>query len=283
MSGPYFGRAYNKRYRIAGVKLNLDGSPQGKTAWLTEPYFEPPKGEPSSYRGYPNMENAQVTAYVEQAFENDWQLLAHVNGDAALDQYLNALAEVSQRFPDPGRRTVAIHCQTAREDQVERMKELHVMPSFYTAHTFYWGDWHRDSVLGPKRAQNISPTGWARARDMIFTVHHDAPVIPPSAMRVMDATVNRTTRSGLVLGPQQRVSPEVALKALTIWAAYQYFEEDRKGSITPGKLADLVVLSADPLAVPSSKIAEIRVLQTIKEGREVYRAPAMPPGVGEKR
>jgi predicted amidohydrolase YtcJ len=272
MQGPYFGRQYNNGYRIAGVKLNLDGSPQGKTAWLTQPYFEPPPGKDPSYRGYPAFENEQVVAYLEQAFENDWQVMAHVNGDAAVDQYLDALAEVNTRIPVGGRRTIAIHAQTARADQLDRMKELEVMPSFFAAHTFYWGDWHRDSVLGPERAANISPTGWARERDMIFTSHHDAPIIPPNAMRVLWATVNRTTRSGLVLGPDQRVDPETGLKALTIWAAWQSREEDRKGSIEAGKLADLVVLSDDPLTIDPAGIADITVLRTIKNGQEVYRA-----------
>jgi len=272
MQGPYFGRQYNNGYRIAGVKLNLDGSPQGKTAWLTQPYFEAPPGKDSSYRGYPAFENEQVVAFLEQAFGNDWQVMAHVNGDAALDQYLNSLAEVNTRIPISERRTVAIHAQTARADQLDRLKELGVMPSFFAAHTFYWGDWHRDSVLGPERAANISPTVWARERDMIFTTHHDAPIILPNAMRVLWATVNRTTRSGLVLGPDQCVDPETGLKALTIWAAWQYGEEDTKGSVEAGKLADLVVLSDDPLTTDRAKIADIKVLRTIKSGKEVYRS-----------
>lgn len=271
MQGPYYGRQYKDRYRIAGIKLNLDGSPQGKTAWLTKPYFKPPEGQDPSYRGYQNMPDEKVVGYVEEAYKNGWQVLAHVNGDAAMDQYLNAVADVSKRNPGTDRRSVAIHSQTAREDQLDRMKELGIMPSFYAAHTFYWGDWHRDSVLGPERAANISPTGWALARGMIFTTHADAPVIPPDALRILWATVNRVTRSGKVLGPDQRVTPEVGLKALTIWGAYQHFEEDRKGSLEPGKLADMVVLSDDPLKVDPMKIADIKVLETIKEGTTVYK------------
>jgi hypothetical protein len=131
-------------------------------------------------------------------------------------------------------------------------------------------------VLGEVRAANISPTRWALDRGMRFSTHHDAPVIPPNSMRVMWATVNRVTRSGTVLGPDQRVPPEVVLKAMTLWPAWQHHEEDRKGSIEPGKLADLVVLSEDPLAVEPMHIEDIRVERTIKSGREIYRAP-MPP------
>lgn len=276
MEGPYHGRDYRNHYRIGGIKLMLDGSPQGKTAWLTEPYFEPPAGQPRSYRGYPNMPDEKLAAYVENAFANGWQVLAHVNGDAAVDQLLNAIDQVGKRHPDPNRRTVAIHAQTVRADQLDRMRALSVMPSFFAAHTFYWGDWHRDSVLGEVRAANISPTRWALDRGMRFSTHHDAPVIPPNSMRVMWATVNRVTRSGTVLGPDQRVPPEVVLKAMTLWPAWQHHEEDRKGSIEPGKLADLVVLSEDPLAVEPMHIEDIRVERTIKSGREIYRAP-MPP------
>jgi predicted amidohydrolase YtcJ len=268
---PYAGRAYVDHYRIGGMKLMLDGSPQGKTAWLTEPYHRPPEGLPADYRGYPNMPDDRVRRYLTRAFEHGWQVLAHTNGDAAIDQFLDALADVSARLPGDDRRPVAIHAQTTRADQLERMDELGVIPSFFAAHTFYWGDWHRDSVLGPERAPDISPTGWAAKRGMRFTTHHDAPIIPPDAMRILWATVNRVTRSGQVLGPHQRVDVATALKAMTLWPAWQHFEEVRKGSIEPGKLADLVVLSADPLAVDPLNIADIEVLRTIKAGKEIFR------------
>jgi predicted amidohydrolase YtcJ len=154
---------------------------------------------------------------------------------------------------------------------MQSFKELGIIPSLFPMHTFYWGDWHRDSVLGPERAANISPTGWALQRGMIFTSHHDAPVAMPDAMRVISATVNRVTRSGQVLGPQHRVSPLVAIKAHTLWSAYQHFEEQTKGSIEVGKLADFVLLDQNPLAVDPLKIADIKVIETIKEDKTVYR------------
>jgi predicted amidohydrolase YtcJ len=271
MNGPYHGRTYKGRFRIGGIKLTLDGSPQGKTAWLTKPYLVPPAGQKEDYAGYPALKDAQVDTAIEQAFAKGWQVLVHTNGDAALDQFLNAVETASKKIPGTDRRPVAIHAQTARLDQVDRMKALGVIPSFFPMHTFYWGDWHRDSVLGPERAANISPTGWALQRGMIFTSHHDAPVVFPDAMRVLSSTVNRTTRTGQVLGPDQRVEPIVALKATTLWAAYQHFEEKTKGSIEPGKLADLVVVSDNPLTIDRAKLADIAVLETIKDGTTVYR------------
>ena len=139
-------------------------------------------------------------------------------------------------------------------------------------HTFYWGDWHRDSVLGPERARNISPTGWLGERDMMFGTHHDAPVALPDSMRVLSATVTRRTRSGEILGPEHKVDVMTALKAMTLWPAWQHFEEADKGSIEVGKLADFVVLSRNPLTVPEDELADIEVEQTWKEGRLVYPA-----------
>lgn len=169
-------------------------------------------------------------------------------------------------------RPVLIHGQTLRQDQVAPLKQLGIFPSVFPMHTFYWGDWHRSSVLGPERAEHISPTGWLLQQDMMFTSHHDAPVAFPDSMRVLSATVNRTTRSGYVLGPQHRVEPLIALKALTLWAAWQHFEEASKGSIEAGKLADFVILSDNPLTVPKEQLASLKVLQTIKQDKTVYKA-----------
>ena len=271
MSSPYAGRAYTGRFRIGGVKVTLDGSPQGKTAWLAQPYFKPPEGQAPGYRGYGAFTDEQVDAFVARAFGNGWQLLVHTNGDAALDQMLRAVDKGQRAMPGTDRRTVAIHAQTARADQLDSMKQLGIIPSFFPMHTYYWGDFHRDSVLGPGRAQDISPTGWAVERGMVFTSHHDAPVAFPDSIRILDATVNRTTRSGQVLGPHQRVDPIVALKALTLWGAYQHFEEKSKGSIEPGKLADLVVLSDNPLTMDRQQFMSLQVMETIKEGQSVYR------------
>ena len=274
MSSPLVSRQYNQHFRIGGVKVVLDGSPQGRTAWLTQPFYKAPDNQKPSYAGYGAFTDEQLKALITQAYQNNWQVLAHSNGDAASDQLLRTVAAVSQQIPDQDRRTVLIHGQVLRADQVDQIKSLNISTSLFPMHTYYWGDWHRDVVLGPERAQNISPTGWFLQRGMMFTSHHDAPVTFPNSMRVLSATVNRTTRSGAVLGPQHRVEPLVALKAQTIWAAHQYFEENHKGSIEAGKLADLVILSDNPLTIARNKIADIKVLETIKEGESVFKDDA---------
>ncbi|UCF69227.1 MAG: amidohydrolase, partial [Acidobacteriota bacterium] len=203
---------YRDHVRIAGVKLSLDGSPQGKTAWLTEPYVVPPPGQPADYRGYPAIsDSSEVDSLIDLAFENDWHVLAHCNGDAAGDQFIDAVGKAAAARGNNDRRPVMIHAQTVREDQLDRMAELGIMPSFFTMHTFYWGDWHRDETLGKGRANRISPTASAMQRGMRFTTHHDAPVALPSSMMVLHTTVNRTSRSGDAIGADQRVSPYVAL------------------------------------------------------------------------
>ncbi|RZF80261.1 amidohydrolase [Pseudoalteromonas sp. CO325X] len=262
---------YQGGARIAGVKLSFDGSPQGKTAWLSKPYLHPPAGHNSEYRGYPAIADDKARSkLVAQAYANNWQLIVHTNGDAAADALLRDIESAATRFEQAGRRTVMIHAQTVREDQLKRMKQLAVIPSFFSMHTFYWGDWHRDEVLGLERAENISPTGWAQKHAMRFTQHHDAPVVKPNPLRVLSTTVNRKTRSGKVLGAHHQVSPYIALKSMTEWAAWQYFEEPNKGTLEVGKLADFVILDKDPLRVEPELLEQLQVQQTIKADRVVY-------------
>jgi len=267
----YDGIGYTNGLRIAGLKITIDGSPQGKTAWLSQPYFVPPEGQDKDYVGYAAMTQEQVDAEVLDAFANNRQVLAHANGDAAMDRYLDAIEKAAAEHELHDRRNVLIHGQTLRKDQIPRVKALDVMPSLFPMHTFYWGDWHKESVLGPERAAYISPTRDVLDAGMIFSSHHDAPVANPDSMRVLAATVTRVTRSGEVLGPDQRVTPYEGLKAITIWPAYQHFEEHNKGSIEVGKQADFAILSANPLTVDPLQIAGIKVLETINNGETVFR------------
>ncbi|MBO0323674.1 amidohydrolase [Muricauda sp. CAU 1633] len=273
MDSIYYSKdhTYKNHYRAGGVKLTLDGSPQGKTAWLTDCYHVNPVGKEGCYKGFPIMDDAKAEMYIEKAFQNQWQIICHTNGDAAIDQYLNAIANVEQNYNYPDHRTTIIHGQTLRKDQIPIVKELEVYCSLFPTHSFYWGDWHRESVLGEPRAGYISP-----CRDVIdaginLTSHHDAPVIFPKSMRVYDATVNRVTRTGAVLGPDQRITPYEALKSLTIWGAKQNFEEDTKGSLKVGKIADLVILDKNPLKIDPMDIHTIQVVESIKEGKSIYK------------
>ncbi len=262
-------RRYHNRLKVGGVKMMLDGSPQGKTAYLTRPYHVPPPGQADDYRGYPILSDAAVDAMFDAYLDARIPILAHANGDAAADQLINAVAKAA---PRADHRTVMIHAQTVREDQLDRMKDLGIIPSFFSAHVFFWGDWHRDSVLGPERGSRISPTRSAWDRQMPFTLHNDAPVVPPDMIRLIWATTNRKTRSDQVLGADQRLTTFEALSAVTRMAAYQNFEEAEKGTLQAGKLADLVVLSENPLEMDPADLLGLEVRETWSRGVSVFQA-----------
>ncbi|NKC01576.1 MAG: amidohydrolase family protein [Pseudomonadales bacterium] len=258
---------YDGRVKIGGVKLMLDGSPQGKTAFMTEPYLHPPHGQDAEYRGYPAIPQVRVNDLVAKFGHAGIPMIAHTNGDAAADMLITAVREANIQTDH---RTVMIHAQTVREDQLTDMKTLGMIPSFFAAHSFYWGDWHRDSVFGETRALRISPTASTMARGMIFTVHNDAPIVPPDMIRLLWATTNRITRSGKVLGKNQRISTYDALRAMTIFAAHQNFEESDKGSIEVGKYADFAILSENPLLLAPEDLLDLRVNATYSHGVQVY-------------
>ncbi len=258
------------RIHPTAVKMFADGSIQGYTGYLSAPYYRPPAGK-SDYRGYPTRSREELVEMVKKHHRAGYQIAIHGNGDAAIDDILYAYAEAQREFPRAGARHRIEHCQTAREDQLDRMKELGVTPSFFAGHVFYWGDRHRDIFLGPERAARISPLASAGRRGIRFTLHDDTPVTPVNPLHSVWVAVNRVTREGKTLGAEQRISVLSALRAVTTDAAWQNFEEKRKGSIEPGKLADFVVLDRNPLAVPPMQIRDIRVLETIVGGRTVYR------------
>ncbi len=262
--------SYTGGVRNGGVKFTLDGSPQGRTAWMSEPYNAGPPGAAADYVAYPSYDPDAWLNRIGPLLERGVPVLAHANGDAAIELMIDGVAKAIAAGPVPDHRSVIIHAQLIREDQLDRVAELGIIPSFYSVHPFFWGDWHRRS-FGEERARFISPVQAAIARDIPFTVHNDSPIVPPDMMRLVEITVNRETRSGFVLGPDQRASVMQALHAITLGAAYQYFEEDEKGSITVGKRADLVILEDNPLTVATSELGEVSVLETFARGKSIFK------------
>lgn len=264
---PECAKKYWNRLKLAGAKILLDGSPQGKSAWMSQPY----EGEPT-YCGYPTQKDETVTEAAREAVAGEYQLLAHANGDAAAEQlircYEKALAQSGK--PRADLRPVMIHCQTVRDDQLERMAEIGMLPSIFVAHTYYWGDIHLKN-LGEERGRRISPTRSARDLGLKYNFHQDCPVLAPDVMRTVWCAVNRITRKGVSIGEEQSVSVFDALKGVTIHAAYAYHEEDKKGTIEAGKSADLIILEENPLKAEPMRLKDIKVLETIKEGRTLYR------------
>ena len=262
--------SYTGGVRNGGVKFTLDGSPQGRTAWMSEPYNAGPPGAAADYVAYPSYDPDAWLNRIGPLLERGVPVLAHANGDAAIELMIDGVANAIAAGPVPDHRSVIIHAQLIREDQLDRVAELGIIPSFYSVHPFFWGDWHRLS-FGEERARFISPVQAAIARGIPFTVHNDSPIVPPDMMRLVEITVNRETRSGFVLGPDQRASVMQALHAITLGAAYQYFEEDEKGSITVGKRADLVILEDNPLTVATSELGEVSVLETFARGKSIFK------------
>lgn len=257
---------YNKNFKLGGYKIFLDGSPQARTAWMLTPYL----GE-DTYYGYGTMKYEDVYNAIKEATKNNVQILAHCNGDAAAQQFIDAIKKVQEDGYDvKSLRPVMIHSQLLRIEQLEDVKKLGIIPSFFVAHVYHWGDVHINN-FGFERASKISPTASALENGITFTFHQDSPVIEPNMMETIHCAVNRKTKSGVLLGENERISVIEALKAVTINAAYQYFEEDKKGSIKVGKNADFVILDKNPLEVPIEHLKDIKILETIKDGVTIYK------------
>ena len=262
--------AYRNRLRIGGVKIVADGSPQGRTACFTSPYrTDGPAGQ-KNWRGELSFPQATLNDWVKKVYDGGATLFMHCNGDAAIDALLEAHRFAAGADPARPRGTVGIHSQFIRPDQLEKYRAWGITPSFFTIHCFYFGDTHVAN-RGVEQAAFISPMKAARAIGLRPTNHTDFNVAPLDQIFTIHTAVNRVSRSGRVLGADQRVSPLEALEAITIDGARQYGEEATKGSIEPGKLADLVILSASPLTVAADEIAAIGVLETIKEGKTVWK------------
>ena len=249
-------------FRVAGMKIFLDGSPQGGTAWVREPYA-------GGGCGTSTMTDGQVLSAFRQALDRDAQLLAHCNGDRAAEQYLTLLAQAEREAGKKLCRPVMIHAQLLGLDQLEWVKALGVIPSFFVAHVYHWGEIHVKN-FGLDRAGRISPAGSALARGIPFTFHQDSPVIPPDMLETIWCACVRRTKTGRVLGAEERIPVEAALRAVTQTAAHQYGLERELGTLRPGKRADFVLLSGDPLRTPPEELKKLQVERTIRCGRTIW-------------
>jgi len=265
-----FGK-YVNRLKLGGVKITIDGSPQGKTAYFTTPYLTGGPGGEKDWRGEPTFPEEDVKAMVKKVYDLGLPLNLHANGDAAIDMFLTAHEYAAAGDLSKQRHVTVIHSQFIRPDQLDKYVAYSITPSFYTEHTYYFADAHI-SNRGKEQASFISPMRAAIDKGLRPTNHTDFVVAPLDQLFVIWTAVNRLSRSGQVIGPEQRITPLDALKAITINAAYQYAEEGSKGSLEPGKLADLVILDKSPLTVDPMAIKDIKVVETIKEGKTIYKA-----------
>lgn len=266
-------RSYRNGFKVQGTKIVADGSPQGKTAFFTKAFRTPVPGCLHDCRGLPSLSQEAMNELFVMGYRSDNQLFIHCNGDATIDMVIAAHEHACKVLDQPlekDRRTIAIHSQFTRPDQLLTYKKYGIEPSFFTNHAYFWGDVHVEN-LGKERAYFLSPIATADSMGLKYTNHSDATVTPVSPLFTVWSAVNRVSRSGAVIGEKERATPYQALKAITSNAAYEFFEEGSKGSLAVGKLADLVILDRDPLTTAVMEIKDIQVLETIKAGKSVFK------------
>jgi len=265
-----FSSKNSDRFHTGAIKLIADGSIQGYTGYLGKPYHIQLPSKARDYLGYPTLSAKELNRQVKEFHSAGHQLAIHGNGDAAIDMIMDAFEAAQENQYRSDARPIIIHSQMIRDDQIDRAKRLGMTLSFFSAHTYYWGDRHRDIFIGHDRAEKISPAKSAFDKGVPFTLHLDTPVVPMDPMRMIWTAVHRLTTSGKVLGKDERIPVMQALRATTIDAAWQIFQEKNRGSVEPGKFADLIVLSEDPVQNPD-KLLDIRVEKTLIGGVRVYQ------------
>ncbi len=244
------------KFKNGAIKFLVDGSPQGLTAFLSKPFFNP-KAHPKHFRGIALIDQDSLTSLVRRYHANGYQIALHGNGDQAIEYIINAVEAAQTEYPRDDARHIIVHAQTIRKDQLARLNAVGLTPSFFNSHTFYWGDWHRQISLGPDRAASISPTGWASELGVRFTLHSDAPVTPINPMQMLWSATKRQTSSGFELGAEQQIDMDTALRAITIDAAWQNHIDEAVGSLETGKQADFVVLSDNPYEADDVRLIEV--------------------------
>lgn len=254
-------------FRLTGIKFWSDGSNQAQTGYQRQNYLH------SDKRGALNYSQAELIAGVQKAHDLGWQVGIHANGDAAIDTTLNVFEAVLKQTPRSDHRHRIEHCSVLHGEQIARMQQLQVSPSFLIGHIYYWGKAFRDDILGPQRAALYDPCRSALAGGLRISLHSDFNVTTIEPLRYIDNAVNRVMHDGgEVLNPQECITVEQALRAVTIDAAWQCRTDDIVGSLEPGKYADLVVLDQDPLRVDPAKIGALKVQETWLQGVRRYQA-----------
>lgn len=262
--------SYQGHVKLQGVKFVLDGSVQARTGYFTRDYK---RGSPEGHHpwhGEPVLSEAAFIAQAKKVHDRGWQLFVHANGDAAIDMAIKGFDTLGITAA-ANRRPIVIHSQFQRPDQLADYKRIGVGPAYFSNHAWYWADIHRTN-FPDEVVDFISPFASARAAGLIASNHSDYSVTPLDTRFMLWTSMARVSPTGVVSGEKERLDAYGALQALTTGPAWQIFEEDRKGRIKPGLLADFVILDKNPLTTPVDGIKDIQVRETIKEGRSVWRA-----------
>jgi predicted amidohydrolase YtcJ len=264
--------SYKNRFKVGGVKMGLDGSPQGRTAFFTTPYLTGGPGGEKNWTGEPTFPQDLANKMVKKVYDMNVPLLIHCNGDASIDAFLTAYEFARAGDYSKPWNVTTIHTQFMRKDHIPKFVQYQVRPSFYTLHTFYFAEAHLAN-RGKEQAMYMSPMRDAIDAGLRPSNHTDFVVAPLDQMTMLWSAVNRISRAGAEIGPDQRLTTFEGLKAMTEWVADQYDELDSKGTLEAGKRADLVILDKDPLKVDPKAIKDIKVVETIKDGVTIFPAP----------
>ena len=267
----WYSKEYDRHLRVGGGKINLDGGSPGRTAFLREPYYTASLGHAADYRGYSSIpDQGELNTLVASYYQSQVPIFIHALGDAAVEQSIAAVSFAEEKYPYEDIRTQLIHLQVVGDDQFDALEKLDVALTFQITHNYYFADFHNSNTLGPKRTKKLNAMRTAVNRGFSTTFHHDSPVHPVDQIMLLWIAVNREGRSGTVYGPEERLTIYQAMRAATIEAAWQFHEEKHKGSLEVGKIADMVVLSSNPLKTRPTDLRDIQVIQTIKEGTVIY-------------
>ena len=253
----------NEMLRIGGIKMMADGAIAGRTAWLSEPYV----GSADDF-GIRVIEPEELEEMTQKIHRAGFQVCVHANGDAAIDMVLTAYEKAMAAHPRPNPRHRIEHCTVVTPSILERMAKLGCIATPFCTYVYYHGEKMR--FYGEERLERMFAQRSFLDYGIVSTGSTDYVPGPYEPLMGIQSCVTRTDSAGKVWGANQRVAVEEALRMYTYNGAYASFEEDIKGSISVGKLADLVVLGDDPTAVDPHAIKDILVERTVVGGKTVY-------------
>ncbi len=251
----------NDKLYLGLCKIMTDGSIQGFTGRLKWPGYI--NGKPN---GIWNLPPQTLTEMVGAYHAAGLQMHMHTNGDEASELMINAIEAALHKNPRPDHRHTLTHCQMADESQFRRMAQLGICSNLFTNHIYYWGDQHYSLTMGPDRATRMDACGTAKRLGVPYTIHSDAPVTPLDPLFTAWCAVNRQTASGRILGPNECIEVDDALRAITLGAAYTLHLDHLIGSIESGKFADFAVLEQDPTELPPENLKDVPVWGTVVDG-----------------
>jgi predicted amidohydrolase YtcJ len=251
--------------RIGGMKQVADGAISGRTARLSKPYI----GSPDDYGTFSASEE-ELYEYARKAHLAGWQLGTHANGDVAIERVLGIYERLNREFPRKDPRFRIEHCTLINDQIIRRMRELKVIPTPFSTYVYYHGE--KMQYYGKERLEHMFALRTFLDAGLNPTQASDYPPGEFAPMMALQSEVTRTDMKGNVWGPSQKITVEEAIRVGTVNGAYASFEEKIKGSIEPGKCADLVVLGRDPFREDPSTLVTIPVERTMTGGRWVYES-----------